>query len=285
MPDKKICSKCKIEKDISEFGIVRRNKDGRMSMCKACHKEIRMPEDKEKRKLRESDPEFKRKKKEYNRQYAKRPEVKKRNNEKMKNYFKSPKGRKYMKEYMKEYNSKPENKNRFKEYMREYYKRPEVIAKRNTPENKARNNEYQREYLKKPGVKQKRKEYNQRPEVKKRKREVYEKTPEWRAAHCKVMHKRRAKIKDLEYSLTLEQWEKIIELQGNKCALCGKRFTKKNPATRDHIIPASRAGPYTMENTQAVHAACNSKKWADIDRSNIVSWISRPDLCVDEMPY
>jgi len=37
---KKICSKCKEEKDICEFGVKRDNKDGLMSYCKLCKKTI-----------------------------------------------------------------------------------------------------------------------------------------------------------------------------------------------------------------------------------------------------
>ena len=35
----KICCKCKLEKNISEFGVLNRNKDGLNNLCKICYKE------------------------------------------------------------------------------------------------------------------------------------------------------------------------------------------------------------------------------------------------------
>lgn len=128
--------------------------------------------------------------------------------------------------------------------------------------------------------------YDKLPSSKEQRRKM-DKTPRGKARRARIMNRRRINSKDLESSLTVEQWEKIIELQKNKCVLCGKKFTKKDPATRDHIIPVSKQGPFTRENCQAVHGSCNSKKLNKIDKSNVVSWISRPDLCLDEiqMPY
>jgi hypothetical protein len=129
-----------------------------------------------------------------------------------------------------------------------------------------------------------REEYKRLPEVKER-RSQYDHSPLGKATIARYVNKRRSALEGLECSLTKDQWEKIVELQENKCVICNKEFTKKNPATKDHIIPVARAGPFTMENTQAVHKSCNSKKNAKIDKSNIVSWVARPDLCVNEMPY
>lgn len=109
---------------------------------------------------------------------------------------------------------------------------------------------------------------------------VYFGTPRGKFVQRRSQHKRRSISKNVECSLTLDQWEKIIKLQENKCVICGKRFTKKNPATKDHIIPVTHYGPFTMENTQAAHHSCNSSKGNRVDKSNIVSWVTRPDLCI-----
>lgn len=51
--EKKVCSKCKEEKEVCEFGKRIKNKDGHDNACKSCRKLIRqLPENKEKIKLR-----------------------------------------------------------------------------------------------------------------------------------------------------------------------------------------------------------------------------------------
>jgi 5-methylcytosine-specific restriction endonuclease McrA len=103
----------------------------------------------------------------------------------------------------------------------------------------------------------------------------YRKTPAGRLAASRVWHKRRYSEMTTECSLTLEQWQRIIKLQNNRCVICGKLFTKKEPPTKDHIIPViPYNGPFTRENTQAVHSSCNSRKGNRLDKSNIVVWIT-----------
>lgn len=104
----------------------------------------------------------------------------------------------------------------------------------------------------------------------------YGRTPNGKIAASRHHHKRRAQSKETECTLTLDQWNRIIEIQENKCIICGKKFTKKNPATKDHIIPLSKKGGLTFENTQAVHLPCNCKKRDKLDISNIVTWLSIP---------
>lgn len=115
-------------------------------------------------------------------------------------------------------------------------------------------------------------------------------TPKGRISSLRSSHKHRYKKnndENIEISLSLSQWEKIVAQQRYRCALCGEKFTDSDPPTDDLIIPVAKKGELTLENTQAVHKSCNSRKRDRIDKSNIVSWISRPDLCLDEiqMPY
>ena len=46
--------------------------------------------------------------------------------------------------------------------------------------------------------------------------------------------------------------------QANLCALCGDRMY--DDVTVDHIVPVSDGGGHEIENLQAVHRGCNSRK-------------------------
>jgi hypothetical protein len=166
------------------------------------------------------------------------------------------------------------NRGRGKEYNKEYYlKNKDKIKARSKKYAESHKEElilYHIDYYKKNP--------NYKPNYKKK----YMQTPSGRMVQYRSIAKRRAIKKGIECNLTFKQWEKLIELQENRCVICGKNFTKKNPATKDHIIPVIHDGPFTMENTQAVHKSCNCRKNARIDKSNIVSWVARPDLCVME---
>lgn len=100
----------------------------------------------------------------------------------------------------------------------------------------------------------------------------YRKTAAGKYVAIKSAHLRRSRVKCVRNSLTLLQWEKILETQGNKCAICGKAFCKSRKPTMDHIIPLSKGGGLTFENVQALCGNCNSSKSAKLDHSKIVTW-------------
>lgn len=68
---------------------------------------------------------------------------------------------------------------------------------------------------------------------------------------------------------------KVFERDGWKCQLCGCGLLRKyvafakgqrpepNSPTIDHVVPLSRGGPHTYENTQAACWACNTRKGDD----------------------
>lgn len=51
----------------------------------------------------------------------------------------------------------------------------------------------------------------------------------------------------------------LLEQTGGLCALCGELLTVETLSI-DHIVPQSRGGSHTIENLQAAHRACNSRK-------------------------
>ena len=109
----KTCTKCKIEKEVTEFSKQKKTKDGLTYACKPCRKEY--------------DETNKERIKEYRKEYYKN------NKEREKEYYKNNK------EYFKEYR---ENN---KEYFKEYREKNKERAKEYKKNNKKRRNELRRE--------------------------------------------------------------------------------------------------------------------------------------------
>ncbi len=85
-----------------------------------------------------------------------------------------------------------------------------------------------------------------------------------RATNPEAVHKadsisqrrRRARKASVLATLTTDQWEAILATYKNRCVYCGKR-TKM---TQDHLLAASKRGPYTMWNILPCCQSCNSHK-------------------------
>lgn len=264
MPTKR-CTKCGVERALDQFCKNKNVPDGHHHWCKICTKEHKSkPENKER--IRRYNLNYKNifENKTRAKDLRSRPEMK----EKSREYRQRPKTKELQRKQTKKWGQTDKGKEYIKMKSKEYWQDPEYRKKR-------------KEYDKRPDRREKQRERNKRPEHIKRHRE-YEKTPRGRLLRLRIVNKRRAlELKqNPESTLTLSQWNKILELQENICVICGKRFTKKNPPTRDHIIPVFAGGAFVMENTQAVHGPCNSKKGKKIDKTNIVVWLSKPELCV-----
>lgn len=93
----------------------------------------------------------------------------------------------------------------------------------------------------------------------------------WKAANpekCKVhKHRRRSRILGCQDHHTEQEWLIILRSHGRKCAYCRTSGTKKNPITRDHIVPISKGGTNSARNLVPACKSCNSKKH---DRDPIV---------------
>jgi hypothetical protein len=101
----------------------------------------------------------------------------------------------------------------------------------------------------------------------------FRKTPEGKIAGAIHHHRRKTRLLQTPATLTLEQWLKIIADQENECNICHKPFNKKRFPHRDHIIPLTKGGGLTFENVQALCKSCNSKKYNNLDKQNIVTWL------------
>lgn len=88
----------------------------------------------------------------------------------------------------------------------------------------------------------------------------YNSDPEFKAK-VRANNQRRAHAQRGTVStLTHDEWKRIIQTQGGKCACCKVVFSATTRATRDHVIPVAMGGGLTFENVQALCQSCNSRK-------------------------
>jgi len=66
-------------------------------------------------------------------------------------------------------------------------------------------------------------------------------------------------------TLTGPEWRQIIRCQGGLCKICRVKFNAKVYPTRDHILPLSKGGYLTKDNTQALCRPCNTRKGNRVD--------------------
>jgi hypothetical protein len=89
---------------------------------------------------------------------------------------------------------------------------------------------------------------------------VYRSRPEVRRRLCAraivSQHKRDARMRGLEASLTRYQWQAALRHFDRCCAYCGSR----EKMTRDHFVPLVLGGPFTRANVVPACLSCNSRK-------------------------
>lgn len=79
---------------------------------------------------------------------------------------------------------------------------------------------------------------------------------------------------EFEKGITLK---KLIERDGLRCAICGKKCDWNDRSwngncgpmypSMDHIIPMSKGGGHTWDNVQVAHMICNDRKFKSIPES------------------
>jgi len=82
---------------------------------------------------------------------------------------------------------------------------------------------------------------------------------------------RRARIRQNGDTLTLDEWNTIVELQRNRCYDC----KEKKPLTIGHAVPVSRGGPTTFENIIAQCLSCNLAQGSSL-HPQFISYGSHP---------
>jgi 5-methylcytosine-specific restriction endonuclease McrA len=236
----KICSKCGKEKYIDDFHRDSSKQDGHKNKCKSCVSEY----------FQEHKSDFRlRGRAEYQRNTEKYAEMRKANAEKMS-------------EYQKKY--RQQNRDKISERSKKYYEENKENLKPARIKYAELNKEKMQKYYLEYQIINKERETA-------RKRD-YKKTPAGKLSCSKYYHTRKTRRHAVPNTLTLKQWNKILENQNKRCAICGKRFSVNNLPTKDHIIPLSNGGGFTFENVQALCNSCNSSKNNRVDLTNIVSW-------------
>lgn len=227
----KQCSKCKEWKQLEEFHISKKKKDGLSSWCKGCYKDYRI---KNKNELLKKGREY----------YL---ENKTAVLDRCKKYRENNKE----KERVRHKKYRDENKESISKTSKIYYIRNKDVIKQ--------------KYIEKfPKIKERKAKYQRTQrgkEVYYKSRKKYLSTPKGKEKAARDAHKRRARSKNLECTLTDKQWNIIIyEQQHNLCAECEKEFNEKRKPTKDHIIPLSLWGPLTFGNVRALCKSCNTSK-------------------------
>jgi len=274
----KICSTCKVEKNVSEFNKSKRDKSGFSSQCKKCirgayyrnHPEVK------RRKINCCAPGFKVCTKcgcekeihdfhnDKNRKDGKSPWCKEcvikasrewllKNPSHPREYYE--RNQDHLKEYSKTYNE--DNKASVAECKRNYsilnwdriQERMKIYRLENDESIKAQRHLYNTEHSEENTIRQ-RNYYN---------------TPQGRSIMICINQRRRSRNRKSKCTLTLKQWDRILKMQNNRCAECGREFDEKLKPTRDHIIPLSLGGDFTFGNVQALCKICNSRKYNKVD--------------------
>ena len=248
----KVCSKCGEEKDIDEFY------KGRAT-CKACRQEYNKKYYAENcEKLKENQRQWNEnnrdKIKAYNQKYTElhREHL----NNQSKKYYEDHRESQLLNR-RKHY---AENREKISEISKVMYEenREKIIEERR---------KYRREHPEKIKASARRSYYKNIERIR-----AWKRTEAGILANARHHHTRRARLLKTPCTLTLIQWEKILETQGNKCAICGKRFCKSRPPTKDHIVPLSKGGGLTFENVQALCVSCNASKQNKLDHTKIITW-------------
>jgi len=224
----KKCSKCGVEKEATTEHFTKQTdgKDGLRPNCKSC-------------------------------QALYRKENKDRICEYRKKYYEGNKD--HLLEYRKKYYE--ENREHYLEYRKKYYEGNREYCleqkKKRYEENREHYLEQSKQYKRenKERIAERKKQYEQ---------DNKEYIAECHKQYCKGNPEkriiweqcRRARKRELDSTLTFEQWENIKQDFNHKCAYCGK----EDKLAQEHFLPLSKGGEYTHNNIVPACKSCNSSK-------------------------
>lgn len=91
----------------------------------------------------------------------------------------------------------------------------------------------------------------------------------------KHSHERRARMRELIYDLTEEQWQDTLKEFSHSCAYCGKTNCKLE---QEHVVPVTSDGGYTKHNIVPACKSCNVSK----HDTELVEWYKKQDYFSNE---
>jgi len=84
---------------------------------------------------------------------------------------------------------------------------------------------------------------------------------DWRKKSRKLyISRRRTRKANMSATLTILEWEHILDYYNHCCAYCGRSEQIAGKLTQDHVYPVSRGGGYTVINIVPACRVCNSQK-------------------------
>ncbi len=76
-------------------------------------------------------------------------------------------------------------------------------------------------------------------------------------------HRRRASKLSSASAFTIDDW-RSLRAASTRCHWCKKPFTRMRRATHDHVVPLSKGGGNTLENSCCACVTCNSRKGSNL---------------------
>jgi 5-methylcytosine-specific restriction endonuclease McrA len=226
----KTCTKCKQEKDESDFYKHVGGKNGLCSVCKSCEKACSI--------ARAKTEKGKAERKAYL-QTAHAKELAKKRRQ-------SEKGREWWRKWKVSESGKESIKSRALRYYNSHREEcvERSLAYQATEEGKAAIKAWNESDIGK--------------EIRRLALHNYRKTPKGKANKARADHKRRATERIIISTLTAEEWAEIKKRYKYRCVYCGGKCKLE----MDHIIPISKGGNHVKENIVPACHSCNSRKSA-----------------------
>jgi hypothetical protein len=88
---------------------------------------------------------------------------------------------------------------------------------------------------------------------------AYSQTENGKASRRARRQRRRALIRSASGSFTALDWQGLVA-KSPHCHWCGRPFTARRRRTHDHVIPLSKGGTNSIENSVCACFKCNSRK-------------------------
>ena len=224
----KTCSKCRTEKELSEFNKCKKTKDGRQAYCKICTTEY--------------DKKYRAKNKD--KTAVRKRKYRTENKEKIAVY-----GKKYREENKDKISAciklyRVKNKNHIQKYNKSPARRMsnKLHARTHRKNNKKEYDVYRKAYAEK-----------NRERINTNSRRRHKRNPDKRRARDS---NRRTRVAGGGGKFTALEFKELCNYYGNACLCCGL----KRKLTADHVVPVFYQGSSDISNIQPLCRECNSSK-------------------------